>query len=120
MWMLIKAILAKIALLRVILQALRSLGWLLPLALLLKAIGLPLLVLVLLLAVPLVLFLIAIGLPMMLLVLVGGLLLVLTMWLVSFGFFLLKIAIPVVLVYWLFRWLSRNGSRKADSPPDAA
>jgi hypothetical protein len=119
MWPLIKALIAKMALIKVILSALRRLGWLLPLAVLLKAIGLPLLLIALVLAVPLFLVLVAIGLPMIMLFAVGGILLIFTLWLLNVGFFLLKLAIPVILLYWVFKWLSRNG-KKHDAPPDAA
>ncbi len=68
MWVLLKSLLAKWAILKLVLKAFGSLGWLLPLALLLKAIGLPFLIVLALLALPLILVLAIIGLPLLLVV----------------------------------------------------
>jgi len=119
MWTLIKSLLLKWALLRTLLRVLGSLGWLLPLAFVLKAVGIPLLLLLAVLAIPLFVVLAVIGLPFLLVMLVGGALLSLTMWIVSLGLVALKIALPVLLVVWVIRWLTRNPERPAggDSGP---
>lgn len=119
MWLLLKSLLAKWAILRLVLKAFGSLGWLLPLALLLKAIGLPFLIVLAVLALPLLAILVLLGLPLLLVVLLGGGLVTLTLWIVGIGVAALKIAIPLVLGYWILRWLlaSRaDGGPAADQP----
>ena len=115
MWALLKSLLLKWTLIKAILRALGSLGWLLPLAMLLKAIGLPLLIVLAVLALPLIVVLVVIGLPLVFVVLVGGALLSFALWVASMGLLALKIAIPIVLVVWLLRWLSSRGN---DATPD--
>ena len=112
---LLKSLLLKWALLKSLLRILASLGWLVPLALLLKTIGVPLLILLAVLALPLFIVLAVIGLPLLLVGVVGGGLLVLTMWIASLGLVVLKIAIPIFLVIWIIRWfMSDRGTRHAD------
>ncbi|MCC6929207.1 MAG: hypothetical protein IT359_09480 [Gemmatimonadaceae bacterium] len=128
MWVLLKSLLAKWAILKLVLKAFGSLGWLLPLAVLLKALGLPFLLMLALLAIPLLFVLALIGLPFLLVTLVGGVLVTLTLWIVSIGVAALKISIPLILVYWVLRWMwSRGGDAtgpvpptSASTPPDAA
>lgn len=121
MWVLLKSLLAKWALLKLVLKAFGSLGWLLPLAVLLKALGLPFLIMLALLALPLLLVLAVIGLPFLLVALVGGGLVTLTLWIVSIGVAALKIAIPLVLAYWVLRWMwSRGGDSAGPMPPTPA
>lgn len=116
MWALLKSILLKWALLKSLWRILASLGWLLPLAFVLKAVGAPLLILLAVLALPLFILLAIIGLPLLLIVLVGGGLLMFTMWIVSLGLVALKIAIPILLVVWAVRWFTRDSGTtpKAD------
>jgi len=118
MWVLLKSLLAQWAIVKLVLKAFGSLGWLLPLAFVLKAIGLPLLLLLAVLALPVLLVLAALGLPLLLIVLVGGALVTLTMWIVGIGLVALKVAIPLVLLYWTLRWLFGNG--RAGGHPDVA
>ncbi|MFN8667897.1 MAG: hypothetical protein U0164_12040 [Gemmatimonadaceae bacterium] len=121
MWVLLKSLLAKWAILKLVLKAFGSLGWLLPLAVLLKALGLPFLLMLALLALPLLLVLAVIGLPFLLVAIVGGGLVTLTLWIVSLGIAALKIAIPLVLAYWVLRWMwSRGGDSTGPLPPSAA
>jgi len=120
MWVLLKSLLAKWAILKLLLRALGSLGWLIPLALMLKAIGLPILILLAVLALPVLLVLAVLGLPFLLVVVVGGFLLTVTMWIVGIGLAALKIVIPIVLVYWLVKWAFRRGDGPSETPTTAA
>ena len=72
MWVVRKSVLAKWAILKLVLKAFGSGGWLLPLAFILKALGLPFLIMLAGLALPLLLVLAVIGLPVLLVVLIGG------------------------------------------------
>lgn len=108
MWTLLKSLLSKLALVQALLRILGSLGWLLPLAFILKAVGVPLLILLAVLALPLFIVLAVIGLPLLLVVVVGGALLAFTLWVVSMGLMALKIALPIVLVVWALRWFTRD------------
>jgi hypothetical protein len=103
MWTLIAKILEKWALLKV-LRGLGGLAWLIPIALVLKAIGLPLLILLAILAVPILIVLAVLGLPLILIAVVGGSMLMILGWIVSLGAIALKIALPLILVYWMIKW----------------
>jgi hypothetical protein len=119
MWAFLKAILVKWALIKSLLKILGSLGWLLPLAFILKAVGLPILILLAVLAIPLFIVLAVIGLPLILVVVVGGALLTFTMWIVSMGLLALKVALPIILVVWIIRWLMRPRDDGATQAPGA-
>jgi hypothetical protein len=110
MWVLLKSLLAKWALFKILLKGLGSLAWLLPLALILKAIGLPALIVLAILALPLFLVLLILGLPMIFVVMSGVVILAGIFFLLSLGIAVLKIAIPIIIVYWLFKWIW--GSKK--------
>lgn len=116
MWVLLKSLLARWAILKLVLKAFGSLGWLLPLALVLKAIGLPFLFVLALLALPLLVVLAVIGLPLLLVAVVGGALLTITLWIASLGLAALKLAIPLLAIAWLVRWILGRG---AEAPPPA-
>ena len=116
MWALLKSLLAKWAIVRLLLKSLGSLAWLLPLAFILKAFGLPLLIVLGVLALPLLLVLLVLGLPLLLVVAAGGFLLTITMWLVGMGLMVLKIALPIILVLWCIRWLMSRNSATPDTP----
>jgi hypothetical protein len=118
MWTLLKSLLTKFALFRVLLRTLGKLAWLLPVAFLLKAIGLPMLILLLILALPIFIILALIGLPIILVLVFGSLLLAGIGALLSLGFTVLKIALPIILVVWLVRWFMRQ-SGPADGPNPA-
>ena len=115
MWSLITNLLAKWALLKLLLKTLGSLGWLLPIAFILKLVGLPVLIVLAILALPIFIILAIVGLPIMFVVFFGGLLLVGFFALLSLGFTVLKIAIPILIVYWLIRWWFSNGNGKSSS-----
>lgn len=120
MWALLKSLLGQWALFKVLLKALGSLAWLLPIALLLKTLGLPMLVLLAVLALPIFLVLALVGLPLMFVLITGVLLLAGFFFLLTLGIALLKILIPILLVVWLLRWLFGNGKghRGADPATD--
>jgi hypothetical protein len=116
MWSLITSLLAKWALFKLLLKTLGSMAWLLPVAFILKLIGLPVLIVLAILAAPIFIILAIIGLPIMLVIIAGIVLLVGFFFLLSMGLLLLKIAIPVILIYWLFKWLFRNGRKNSIDP----
>lgn len=117
MWALIKSLLTKWALIKVILRALARLGWLVPIAFVLKAVGIPLLLMIALLGLPIFIVLALFGLPGILVLLVGGLLLVGLFALLALGITVLKIALPILVVVWLVRWLMRSGKKDEGTDP---
>lgn len=117
MWTLIKTVLLRWAALKALLKALGSLGWLLPLAFLLKAIGIPALILLAILGLPLLLVLFVFGLPVILVFLVGGALLGFTFWMLSMGVVVLKLALPVIGIVWLVRAFTKKGTESPEPPP---
>ena len=116
MWSLITSLLAKWALLKLLLKTLGSLGWLLPIAFVLKLVGLPVLIVLAILAAPIFIILAIIGLPIMFVIVAGILLLVGFFFILSMGLLVLKIAIPILIVYWLIRWFFRNGKKNSIDP----
>jgi hypothetical protein len=117
MWAILKSLLLKWSLFKLLLKSLGSLAWLIPVAFILKAIGLPALMMLGVLALPLLFVLAIIGLPIILVVVMGGGLLMLTFWIVSLGLMALKIALPIIIVVWIIRWFTRrNGD--GHRPPD--
>jgi hypothetical protein len=116
MWSLITSLLAKVALLKLLLKTLGSLGWLLPIAFVLKLVGLPVLIVLAILAAPIFIILAIIGLPIMFVIIAGVLLLVGFFFILSMGLLVLKIAIPILIVYWLIRWFFRNGKKNSIDP----
>ncbi len=116
MWAFITSLLTKWALLKLLLKTFGSLGWLIPIAFILKFVGLPVLAVLALLALPVFIILAIVGLPIMIVVVVGILLLVGFFAMLSIGLLVLKIAIPVLLVYWLIRWWFKNGKQNSVDP----
>jgi hypothetical protein len=111
---LLKWVLARVALFKLLLKSFGALAWLLPIALLLKALGWPALLMLAVLAIPLVIVLAIIGLPILLVAAAAGVMLMITFWVVSTGLLLIKIAVPILLVLWILRWL-RGSNRKRGS-----
>lgn len=107
---LLKWILARVALFKLLLKSFGALAWLLPIALLLKALGWPVLLVLGVLAIPLVIVLAVVGLPLLLVAVAAGVMLMIAFWVVSTGILLIKIAVPILLVLWVVRWL--RGSKK--------
>ena len=116
MWSLITSLLAKWALFKLLLKTLGSMAWLLPVAFILKLIGLPVLIVLAILAAPVFIILAIIGLPIMFVIIAGVMLLVGFFFLLSMGLLVLKIAIPIILIYWVIRWLFRNGKKNSIDP----
>lgn len=116
MWSLITSLLAKWALFKLLLKTLGSMAWLLPVAFILKLIGLPVLIVLAILAAPVFIILAIIGLPIMFVIVAGVMLLVGFFFLLSMGLLVLKIAIPIILIYWVIRWLFRNGKKNSIDP----
>lgn len=114
MWALVKSLLAKWALFKILLKGLGPLAWLVPVAFLLKLIGLPVLLVLAILAAPVFILLAILGLPLMFVAVTGLLILVGLFALLAFGIAVLKIAIPIFIVYWLLRWAFRNGKKSHD------
>ena len=117
MWTFLKGLLVQWAILKLLLKSLGSLGILVPLAFLLKLIGLKLIAVLGILALPLLIVLAIIGLPFILVFLMGGFLLALVAGALSLGIMVLKIVLPIAIVFWLLSWLF--GKRRGDKPGGA-
>jgi hypothetical protein len=102
---LLKWMLARWALFKLLLKSFGALAWLLPIAMLLKALGWPILLVLGVLAVPLFIVLMIVGLPLLLVAAAAGVMLMIALWVVSTGLLLIKIAVPILLVVWLIRWI---------------
>ena len=115
MWALFKTLLVKFALFRILLKGLGSLAFLIPLALLLKGIGWPLLVVLAVLALPIFLVLLVIGLPIFIVLGIGGLLVSLLFMAMTVGAvfikFLIFVVVPIMLVWWLVKTLAGWGDK---------
>jgi hypothetical protein len=118
MWTLIQTLL-KGALLKWLLKTLGSLGILVPVAFILKMVGLPVLMVLGVLALPILIMLALFGMPFILVFLLGGALLAILSGVLTFGLMALKIILPIVLIVWLVRWLMGwNGTKPdAGTPP---
>ena len=129
MWSAIRWLLLRIAAIRWVFK-LGWLGLLIPIAFLLKSIGLPLLIILFVLALPILLMLFVFGLPIFLVVMAGGAFMGLVSMVLTLSFAVLKIAILVVLPIWLlfalWSWIKRppkgdkgndGGSKVKDAPP---
>ena len=81
----VTALLAKLALLRLVLKGISSLGLLLPLALLLKVVGLPALIVLAIVAIPIIVVLALIGLPFILVFALGAVLVSIVGSVLAFG-----------------------------------
>lgn len=115
---LLKWLLARVALFKLLLKSFGALAWLLPLAMLLKALGWPVLVVLAVLAVPLFIVLMIVGLPILLVAVGVGIMLMIAFWVVSTGILLIKIAIPILLVIWLIKFFggSNRGRGNGGTP----
>ena len=127
MWSAIRWLVLRIAAIRWLFK-LGGLAFLLPLALLLKTIGLPILMVLAVLAIPVLLILFLFGLPIFLVFIVGSMLMGLIGTVLTLGFAVLKIGLFVVLPIWLmwmlaakiWDWGKKKGtgdSPGSDSPP---
>lgn len=117
---LLKWILARVALFKLLLKSFGALAWLLPIALLLKALGWPVLLVLGVLAIPLVIVLAVVGLPLLLVAVAAGVMLMIAFWVVSTGILLIKIAVPILLVLWVVRWLRGSNKGRGGAAPKPA
>jgi hypothetical protein len=115
MWSLLKWLAMKIAIVRWIFKVLGLFAFL-PIAFLLKTIGIPVLIVLAVLALPVFVLLFLFGLPVFLVLLAGGLAMGVLFAALAFGVFALKIAIFVVLPIWLLwqlaSWIFRGRARR--------
>lgn len=122
MWSVISRLVVKLAALRWLFK-LGGLSLLLPIAFLLKVVGIPLLIVLAIVGLPIIMLLFLFGLPIFAVLLVGGLLMGLLGFVLTIGVAAVKIAIFVVLPIWLmwklFHWLFHRGDGKGDAGGDA-
>lgn len=100
MWSALRWLLLRIAAVRWLFK-LFSLGLLLPIALLLKTIGLPVLIVLGILGLPILLLLFVFGLPIILVLVFGGMLMAFLAFVLTLGIAAIKITLLVVLPAWL-------------------
>ncbi len=104
-----------------LLKTVGGLAVLIPIAFVLKLVGLPVLIVLGVLALPVLFVLFVLGLPIFLVVLVGGGLMALLFFALSIGMVALKVFIfvvlPIVLVFKLFQWIFRGTN--GGTPPSA-
>ncbi len=111
MWVMIRSWLLKAGLLKLLLRTFPSLAWLLPVAFLLKLVGLPVLTVLVILALPVFVILAIVGLPMLFVAVTGALVLAGIFFFLSLGIAVLKLAIPVVILYFILKWVFGGGKR---------
>jgi len=120
MWALIKYVIAQVALVRWIFGSLGSLGVLIPILMVLKAIGWPVLVILMVVAIPALIILLVIGLPIFMVLLCGAVLVGIAWAFLTVGAVIIKplifIVLPMMLVgyflWWLFMGRRRGGGEK--------
>ncbi|HEY4215842.1 MAG TPA: hypothetical protein VGM67_01825 [Gemmatimonadaceae bacterium] len=117
MWSMISRLLLRVAALRWLFK-LGGLGLLLPIAFLLKMVGLPLLMVLGVLAIPVLILLFVFGLPIFLVLIVGSMLMGLLGFVLTIGIAALKVGIFIVLPIWLvcalFGKLRRRSCKRDD------
>ena len=126
MWSAIRWLVLRLAALRWILK-LGGLGFLIPIALLLKTIGLPVLMVLAVLALPILVLLLLFGLPIFLVLLAGGAIMGLIGMVLTIGIVALKIGIFIVLPIWLCvklaKWIAGGFKKRggdSDTGPSSA
>jgi hypothetical protein len=129
MWSAIRWLVLQLAAVRWLFK-LGGLAFLIPVVMLLKAIGLPLLGVLSIVAIPLLFLLFLFGLPIFLVLLAGGAIMGVLSLVITLGIAALKIGIFVVLPIWLtfklLSWLFRRGgnggssSESTKAPPPAS
>lgn len=122
MWTVLKAVALRMAVGRTLGGMLATLFlFLVPIAGVLKVIGLPVLIVLGVVGAPIFLLLAAIGLPVLVVVGFGGMLLALVGGLLALGILAIKIALPIILIVWLVKWWRRKPKAPeapSDIPPD--
>ena len=105
MWTVLKALALRMAVGRTLGGMLATLFlFLVPIAGVLKTIGLPVLIVLGVVGAPIFLLLAAIGLPVLVVVGFGVVLLALVGGLLALGILAIKIALPIILIVWLVKW----------------
>ena len=120
MWTVLKALALRMAVGRTLGGMLATLFlFLVPVAGVLKVIGLPVLIVLGVVGAPIFLLLAAIGLPVLVVVGFGGVLLALVGGLLALGILAIKIALPIILIVWLVKWWrSKPSPRTPEAPSD--
>ena len=117
----ITALVVRLAAIRWAIKTLVGVGVLVPVAMILKIVGLPVLAVLSVLALPILFVLFLFGLPIFLVLLVGGLLMAGLAFLLTIGMFAFKIFLFVVLPIWivwtLVGWIIGLFRRKRDDEP---
>jgi hypothetical protein len=117
MWMLLKGLALRLVVGRTIGGLFATLLLLLvPIAGVLKIVGLPLLIVLGVIGAPVFLLLAVIGLPVLLVLGIGGVLLFFVGILLALGVFAIKIILPIILVIWLVKWIF--GRKRRSGVPD--
>lgn len=121
MWMLLKGLALRFAVGRTLGGLVATLLLLLvPVAGVLKIVGLPVLIVLGVVGAPVFLLLAAIGFPVLLVLGIGGMLLFCIGILLALSVLAIKIILPIVLVVWLVRWIfgrnRKSGSQDAGTP----
>ena len=122
MWLLFKGLALRFVVGRTVGGMLAALLVLLvPIAGVLKFIGLPILIVLGLLGAPLMLVLGAIGLPLLFVLGIGGALIAMIGVLLALGMLAIKFVLPIVLIVWFVRWIWRaaRGGRDGMGPATA-
>ena len=119
MWTVLKALALRLAVGRTLGGMLATLFlFLVPLAGVLKVIGLPILIVLGVIGAPVFLLLAAIGLPVLVVVGFGGVMLLLVGGLLALGILAIKIALPIILIVWLVKWWrAKPKPPRAPEPP---
>ncbi|MFI5256701.1 MAG: hypothetical protein ACHQRK_05510 [Gemmatimonadales bacterium] len=120
MWLLLKGLALRFVVGRTLGGMLATLLLVLvPVAGVLKFIGLPLLIVLGVIGAPVFLLLGAIGLPMLLVAGIGGVLLLVLGIELAIGVLAIKILLPIVLIVWFVRWMRRgNGAVPTEGNAD--
>lgn len=119
MWSLLKTLLVQGILARTALRSFGWLAWLLPVGFLLKWVGLPLIAILGTLSLPVLILLAIIGLPIIVVIVFGSVLLSIVGFVLTAGFAVLKVLLPVLLVFLLVRWVWRSRTKAAAPAPMA-
>jgi len=120
MWTVLKALALRLAVGRTLGGMLATLFlFLVPLAGVLKVIGLPILIVLGVVGAPVFLLLAAIGLPVLVVVGFGAVMLLLVGGLLALGILAIKIALPIILIVWLVKWWRAKPKppRAPEAPP---
>ncbi len=120
MWQILQSLIAKGILFNTLARSFGWLAWLLPVGLILKFIGWPILMVLGVLALPVLFLLLIIGLPIFVVLMIGGALMALVGFLLTVGLALAKIIIPIALVVMVVRWFLRDRAATASAAASPA